>query len=77
MARISLNPPQTLAYRLGSRFTRRRYGAMLDPGAAIGLGGKPIIALTTTISGGRISAIYLVVSPDKLRGLAAGRILSG
>jgi AhpD family alkylhydroperoxidase len=36
MARISLNPPQTLGYRLGSRFARRRYGVMLDPGAAIG-----------------------------------------
>jgi AhpD family alkylhydroperoxidase len=36
MARISLDPPQTLGYRLGSRFSRRRYGAMLDPGAAIG-----------------------------------------
>ncbi len=36
MARISLNPPQTLGYRLGARFSRRRYGVMLDPGAAIG-----------------------------------------
>lgn len=36
MARISLDPPQTLGYRLGSRFSRRKYGVMLDPGAAIG-----------------------------------------
>jgi alkylhydroperoxidase family enzyme len=36
MARISLNPPQTLGYRLGARFSRHRYGVMLDPGAAIG-----------------------------------------
>ena len=36
MARISLNPPRTLGYRLGSRFARRRYGVMPDPGAAIG-----------------------------------------
>jgi hypothetical protein len=36
MARISLDPPLTLGYRLGSRFSRRRYGVMLDPGAAIG-----------------------------------------
>ena len=36
MARISLNPPMTLGYRLGSRISRRRYGVMLDPGAAIG-----------------------------------------
>ena len=36
MARISLNPPRTLGYRLGSLFARRRYGVMPDPGAAIG-----------------------------------------
>jgi len=36
MARISLDPPKTLGYRLGSWFSRRRYGVMLDPGAAIG-----------------------------------------
>jgi alkylhydroperoxidase family enzyme len=36
MARISLSPPMTLSYRLGSRFSRRRYGVMLDPAAAIG-----------------------------------------
>jgi len=35
MARISLDPPQTLGYRIGSWFSRRRYGVMLDPGAAI------------------------------------------
>ena len=36
MARISLDPPRTLGYRLGSRLSRRRYGVMLDPGAALG-----------------------------------------
>jgi alkylhydroperoxidase family enzyme len=36
MARISLDPPQTLWYRVGSWLSRRRYGVMLDPGAAIG-----------------------------------------
>jgi hypothetical protein len=35
MARISLDPPQTLAYRIGTWFIRRRYGTMLDPGAAV------------------------------------------
>jgi alkylhydroperoxidase family enzyme len=35
MARISLNPPKTLAYRIGSRFARRRYGEIPDPGAAL------------------------------------------
>jgi alkylhydroperoxidase family enzyme len=36
MARISLDPPRTLAYRIATRFARRRYGTMLDPGAAVG-----------------------------------------
>jgi alkylhydroperoxidase family enzyme len=35
MARISLNPPKTLGYRIGARIVRRRYGVMIDPGAAI------------------------------------------
>jgi alkylhydroperoxidase family enzyme len=35
MARISLDPPKTLSYRIGAQFARRRYGVMLDPGAAI------------------------------------------
>src|ERR1700678_2829103 len=35
MARISLNPPRTLAYRIAERVTRRRYGATLDPVAAM------------------------------------------
>jgi AhpD family alkylhydroperoxidase len=35
MARISLNPPQTLAYRIAGRFARRWYGAMPDPFAAV------------------------------------------
>lgn len=36
MARISLDPPKTLAYRIATRFARRRYGQMLDPAAAMG-----------------------------------------
>jgi alkylhydroperoxidase family enzyme len=36
MARISLDPPKTLAYRIATRFARRRYGEMPDPGAAVG-----------------------------------------
>jgi alkylhydroperoxidase family enzyme len=36
MARISLDPPTTLGYRLGRWFSRRKYGVVLDPGAAIG-----------------------------------------
>ena len=40
MARISLDPPRTLSYRLASRFSRRRYGAVLDPVAAVGHNAK-------------------------------------
>jgi alkylhydroperoxidase family enzyme len=36
MARISLDPPKTLGYRIGAGFARRRYGVMPDPAAAIG-----------------------------------------
>jgi alkylhydroperoxidase family enzyme len=36
MARISLDPPKTLSYRLAGWFCRRRYHAMLDPVAAVG-----------------------------------------
>lgn len=35
MARISLSPPRTLSFRLASWFSRRRYGAVLDPAAAL------------------------------------------
>jgi AhpD family alkylhydroperoxidase len=35
MARISLDPPKTLSYRIGTRVARRRYGVMPDPGAAL------------------------------------------
>ena len=35
MARISLDPPRTLSYRLAAWFSRRRYGAVLDPAAAL------------------------------------------
>ena len=31
MARVSLDPPRTLSYRLASWFSRRRYQDMLDP----------------------------------------------
>ncbi len=35
MARISLDPPKTLSYRIGTRFARHRYGVMPDPVAAM------------------------------------------
>ena len=36
MARISLDPPKTLSYRISTQFTRRRYGVTPDPVAAMG-----------------------------------------
>jgi alkylhydroperoxidase family enzyme len=36
MARISLDPPKTLSYRIVSYFTRRWYGVVPDPVAAVG-----------------------------------------
>jgi alkylhydroperoxidase family enzyme len=35
MARISLDPPRTLTYRIATRFARRRYGVVPDPVAAV------------------------------------------
>jgi len=46
------------------------------PGTVITAGGKPIAAVTTVITGGRISAIHVIANPDKLQGLGAGRTLS-
>ena len=34
MARISVDPPKTLRYRIGAGIGRRRSEVMLDPGAA-------------------------------------------
>ncbi len=31
MARISLDPPRTLSYRIGLWFLRRRFGEVLEP----------------------------------------------
>src|SRR5690348_1223439 len=36
MARISLDPPRTLVYRLTEWYSRRRFGTVADPAAAMG-----------------------------------------
>ncbi|OEU96871.1 carboxymuconolactone decarboxylase [Streptomyces oceani] len=36
MARIRLDPPRTLTYRLAAWYSRRKYGEVLDPLAAMG-----------------------------------------
>jgi alkylhydroperoxidase family enzyme len=35
-AQISMNPPRTLLMRIGEWWSKRKYGAVLDPGRAIG-----------------------------------------
>ncbi|MEU3711205.1 carboxymuconolactone decarboxylase family protein [Streptomyces catenulae] len=35
MARISLDPPRTLLYRIGAWYSRRRFGAVLEPARAL------------------------------------------
>ena len=45
------------------------------PGTLVMVGGKPLAAVITDIADGRIAAIQIVVNPDKLRGLSAGRTL--
>lgn len=40
MARISLDPPESLTYRLGAWYSKRRYGAVMDPAAAMGHNAK-------------------------------------
>lgn len=45
------------------------------PGVLITVAGRPIMAVTAVIAGGRITAIQLVANPDKLRALADGRTL--
>jgi RNA polymerase sigma-70 factor (ECF subfamily) len=45
------------------------------PGTVVTAGGRPIAALTLVVSGGLVTAIQLVASPDKLAAIAAGRTL--
>ncbi len=45
------------------------------PGVLITFSGRPITALTLTVSGGRVTAVQLLANPDKLAALGAGRTL--
>jgi AhpD family alkylhydroperoxidase len=44
MARIPLDPPRTLVYRLTEWYSRHRYGAVADPAAAMGHHTRVLIA---------------------------------
>jgi RNA polymerase sigma-70 factor (TIGR02957 family) len=47
------------------------------PGALVTVGGHVVMAATLTIADGRVTAIQLVVNPDKLKAIATGRTLPG
>jgi ketosteroid isomerase-like protein len=46
------------------------------PGTLVSVGGQPVAVVTLTVADGRITAIQLLVNPDKLSAIAAGRTLS-
>ena len=46
MARISLDPPRTVLFRVGEWYSRRVYGAVLDPGKAYAHHSRVLLATT-------------------------------
>ena len=44
MARISLDPPRTLSYRLTEWYSKRKFGAVADPAAAMGHNPKVLLS---------------------------------
>jgi AhpD family alkylhydroperoxidase len=44
MARISLDPPRSMVYRLTEWYSRRRWGTVADPAAAMGHNPKVLVA---------------------------------
>jgi RNA polymerase sigma-70 factor (TIGR02957 family) len=46
------------------------------PGTLISAGGQPVAVVTMAVADGRITAIQLLVNPDKLRAVASGRMLA-
>jgi hypothetical protein len=45
MARIELQPPRTLLYRAAEWYSRRKYGAVLDPGKVYAYNSKVLLAV--------------------------------
>jgi RNA polymerase sigma-70 factor, ECF subfamily len=45
------------------------------PGVVVSTAGKVLVAFTTVIAGGKITAIQAIANPDKLRALTSGRTL--
>jgi alkylhydroperoxidase family enzyme len=66
MARISLDPPRTLSYRLGEWYSRRHYGQMLAPGQASGHNPRVL----RTVARSELSLAKWDTVPEQLKLLA-------
>jgi alkylhydroperoxidase family enzyme len=66
MARISLDPPRTLSYRLAEWYSRRKYGLMLAPGQASGHNPRVL----KTIARAELSLARWHAVPAELKDLA-------
>ncbi len=66
MARISLDPPRTLSYRLGEWYARRHYGQTLLPGQAAGHNAR--VLRTMAMAEWSLTRWHTV--PDELKQLA-------
>ncbi|HXP18599.1 MAG TPA: carboxymuconolactone decarboxylase family protein [Streptosporangiaceae bacterium] len=66
MARISLDPPRTLSYRLSDWYSRRHYGQMLAPGQASGHNPRVL----RTVARAELSLARWRTVPDELKELA-------
>ena len=73
MAGIATRPYMGIAVSAMSVDAAEINGA---PGTLISAGGHPVAVLTMAVAGGRITAIQLLINPDKLSAVASGRTLS-
>jgi RNA polymerase sigma-70 factor (ECF subfamily) len=55
--------------------TRSRAAINGSPGVVLTAAGQVLAAVTVTVAGDRVTALQLVVNPDKLRAISAGREL--
>jgi RNA polymerase sigma-70 factor (ECF subfamily) len=73
MAGIATRPYMGIAVSAMSVDAAEINGA---PGTLISAGGHPVAVLTMAVAGGRITAIQLLLNPDKLSAVVSGRTLS-
>jgi RNA polymerase sigma-70 factor, ECF subfamily len=72
MAGIATRPYMGIAVSAMSVDAAEINGA---PGTLISAGGHPVAVITMAVAGGRITAIQLLLNPDKLSAVASGRTL--